>query len=168
MLPLYHHPVRFASFFCPLAARSGGLRPRGSKRDSGVELFGLCVSFARPPIPAMIPPATTAAPTKTKTFEITQLDEVPAVKCPCGFSRRAFATPDNPVATIHMVDIQTDAQTHYHKKLTEIYLILEVEGEGFMELDGQLYPVKPMTSILIKPGCRHRAVGKMKIVNIPV
>ena len=28
--------------------------------------------------------------------------------------------------------------------------------------------VKPMTSILIKPGCRHRAVGKMKIVNIPV
>jgi len=67
-----------------------------------------------------------------------------------------------------MVDIQTDAQTHYHTKLTEIYLILEVEGEGFMELDGQLYPVKPMTTILIKPGCRHRAVGKMKIVNIPV
>lgn len=117
----------------------------------------------------MIPPATAAAPATTKKlFAITQLDEVPAVKCPCGFSRRAFATPDNPVATIHLVDIQTDAQTHYHKKLTEIYLILEVEGEGFMELDGELYPVKPLTSILIKPGCRHRAVGKMKIVNIPV
>ena len=115
----------------------------------------------------MTPPASTTTPVTTKKlFEIAQLDEVPAVKCPCGFSRRAFATPDNPVATIHMVDIQTDAQTHYHKKLTEIYLILE--GEGFMELDGQLYPVKPMTSILIKPGCRHRAVGKMKIVNIPV
>src|SRR5882672_8898126 len=118
----------------------------------------------------MIPPASTpSAPTRTMPkFEITQLDDVPAVKCPCGFSRRAFATPDNPVATIHLVDIQTDAQTHYHKKLTEIYLILEVEGEGFMELDGELFPVKPMTSILIKPGCRHRAVGKMKIVNIPV
>ncbi len=97
---------------------------------------------------------------------IAQLDEIPAVQCPCGFSRRAFATPDNPVATIHMVDIQTDAQTHYHKKLTEIYLILE--GEGFMELDGELHPVKPMSTIFIKPGCRHRAVGKMKIVNIPV
>lgn len=109
---------------------------------------------------------TTAVPTKTKQFEITQLDAVPAVKCPCGFSRRAFVSPDNPVATIHLVDIQTDAQTHYHKKLTEIYLILE--GEGFMELDGELHPVKPMTTILIKPGCRHRAVGKMKIVNIPV
>jgi mannose-6-phosphate isomerase-like protein (cupin superfamily) len=50
--------------------------------------------------------------------------------------------------------------------MTEIYLILE--GEGFMELDGELIPVNPMTSIFIKPGCRHRAVGKMRIVNIPV
>ena len=101
-----------------------------------------------------------------KKFVIAQLDAVPALKCPCGFSRRAFVSSDNPVATIHLVDMQTDAQMHYHKKLTEIYLILE--GEGFMELDGKRYPVKPMTSILIKPGCRHRAVGKMKIVNIPV
>ena len=54
----------------------------------------------------------------------------------------------------------------YHKKLTEIYLI--IEGEGFMELDGELIPVKPLTAIFIKPGCRHRAVGKMRIVNIPI
>ncbi len=101
-----------------------------------------------------------------KKFVIAQLDALAAVTCPCGFSRRAFVSPDNPVATIHLVDIQTDAQTHCHKKLTEIYLILE--GKGFMELDGKRYAVKPMTSILIKPGCRHRAVGKMRIVNIPV
>jgi hypothetical protein len=37
-----------------------------------------------------------------------------------------------------------------------------------MELDGERFAVKPMTSILIKPGCRHRAVGNMKIVNIPI
>jgi len=104
--------------------------------------------------------------TTGKNYMIAQLDEIEAVKCPCGFSRRAFVSPDNPVATIHMVDIQTDARTHYHKKLTEIYLILE--GEGYMELDGEMIPVKPLTSILIKPGCRHRAVGTMKIVNIPV
>ena len=97
---------------------------------------------------------------------ITQLDQVPPVRCPCGFTRRAFATPENQTATIHLVDIQADAQTHYHKKLTEIYLVLE--GEGFMELDGELFPVKPMTTIFIKPGCRHRAIGKLKIVNIPV
>jgi mannose-6-phosphate isomerase-like protein (cupin superfamily) len=97
---------------------------------------------------------------------ISQMDEIDAVKCPCGFSRRAFVSPDNDVATLHVVDIQEDAQTHYHKKLTEIYLILE--GEGFMELDGEMIPVKPLTSIFIKPGCRHRAVGQMKIVNIPI
>ena len=50
--------------------------------------------------------------------------------------------------------------------MTEIYLILE--GEGHVELDGELYPVKPMSTILIKPGCRHRAIGQLKIVNIPV
>ncbi len=97
---------------------------------------------------------------------IAQLDEIEPVECPCGFSRRAFVSPDNPVATIHMVDIAEDARAHYHKKLTEIYLVLE--GEGFMELDGQQIAVKPLTAIFIKPGCRHRAVGKMRIINIPV
>ena len=95
-----------------------------------------------------------------------QVDEISPQRCPCGFARRAFASPENSVATLHLVDIQEDARTHYHKKLTEIYLVLE--GEGEMELDGKRFPVKPMTSILIKPGCRHRAIGKMKIVNIPI
>ena len=109
-------------------------------------------------------PATSAG--TAPRFLITQLDAVPAVPCPCGDSRRAFVSPDNPVATLHLVDIRQDAQVHYHKQLTEIYLVLE--GEGFMELDGERHPVRPMTAILIKPGCRHRAVGKLRIVNIPV
>ena len=99
-------------------------------------------------------------------FAITHLPDVEAVPCPCGQTKRAFVTPDNPVASIHLVDIKADTATHYHKKMTEIYLILE--GEGHMELDGELHPVKPMTSILIKPGCRHRAIGQMKIVNVPI
>jgi mannose-6-phosphate isomerase-like protein (cupin superfamily) len=99
-------------------------------------------------------------------YMISQLDEIDPLKCPCGITRRAFATSDNALATIHRVDIQEDARTHYHKKLTEIYVVLE--GEGSMELDGQLFPVKPMTSIFIKPGCRHRAVGKMKIINVAI
>jgi mannose-6-phosphate isomerase-like protein (cupin superfamily) len=117
----------------------------------------------------MTPPnAPAAAPAKAakKNFMIAQLDQVPAVKCPCGFARRAFATPDNQVATLHMVDIQQDAQTHYHKKMTEMYVVLE--GEGFIELDGERVPVKPMTAIFIKPGCRHRAIGQLRILNIPV
>jgi len=99
-------------------------------------------------------------------YMIAQLDDIDSVKCPCGFSRRAFVSPDNPAATLHIVDITEDARAHYHKKLTEIYLILE--GAGYMELDGERVAVKPLTAILIKPGCRHRAVGKMRIVNIPI
>lgn len=101
-------------------------------------------------------------------YSIEHFSDIEAVPCPCGMSRRAFVTPDNPVASIHYVDISEDARAHYHKKLTEIYLILETEGEAYMELDGTLHEVKAMTTILIKPGCRHRAVGKMKIVNIPI
>lgn len=106
------------------------------------------------------------AVTSSANFMIAQLDEIEAVPCPCGMTRRAFVTDDNDVATVHMVDIRQDARTHYHKKLTEVYLVLE--GEGEIELDGQRYPVKPMTAIFIRPGCRHRAVGRLRIVNIPI
>ena len=81
-------------------------------------------------------------------------------------SRRAFFTPENVLATTHLVEISEDARTHYHKRLTETYVILE--GEGFLELDGERVPVKPLSTIMIRPGCRHRAVGKMKVLNFVV
>jgi len=99
-------------------------------------------------------------------FTVAQMDQLPGVPCPCGSSARAFLTGDNSAATIHLVTISKDARTHYHKTLTEIYLVLE--GEGFLELDGVKVPLKPMTSVLIKPGCRHRAVGNLKIINVAV
>lgn len=37
-----------------------------------------------------------------------------------------------------------------------------------MELDGQRVPVGPGSSILIRPGCRHRAVGSLTILNMPI
>ena len=60
-------------------------------------------------------------------FMIAQLDAVPGVDCPCGVARRAFATPDNTLASVHLTDITADARTHYHKGMTEIYVILEGE-----------------------------------------
>lgn len=99
-------------------------------------------------------------------FSLAQLDEIPATRCPCGWARRAFADSPGNVASVHVVDIESDSRTHYHKRMTEIYLVLE--GEGQMELDGELVPVKPMTAIYIPPGCRHRALGKLKIINIPI
>ena len=104
---------------------------------------------------------------KTNNHTIAQLDSIPAVPCPCGQARRAFGDEPEQLATLHLVDIKTDASTHYHKRMTEIYVVLE--GEGEIELDGERFPVKPMTSVMIKPGCRHRAIGtNMRILNIPI
>ncbi len=101
-----------------------------------------------------------------KGYLVAQLDEISPVPCPCGESRRAFAIPGNAAASVHLVDISKEAQTHYHKKLTEIYVVLE--GEGHLELDRERVPVRPGTAVLIRPGTRHRAVGKLKILNISV
>ena len=90
-------------------------------------------------------------------YQIAQLDEAPVQRCPCGFTQRVFAGQPENAASLHLVDIQADSQTHYHRRMTELYLVLE--GEGQMELDGKLFPVKPMTAIYIRPGCRHRAIG---------
>jgi quercetin dioxygenase-like cupin family protein len=99
-------------------------------------------------------------------YLLAQLDQINPLSCPCGFTRRAFGFPDTDVASVHLVEIQADARVHYHKRLTEIYLVLE--GQGQVELDGQLFPVKPLTAICIRPGCRHRAVGKMRIANLVI
>jgi mannose-6-phosphate isomerase-like protein (cupin superfamily) len=99
-------------------------------------------------------------------FLIAQLDEIDPMRCPCGVTRRAFASAENGVASVHQVDIQQDSKTHYHKKMTEIYIVLE--GHGIIELDDQQFPIKPMSSILIRPGCRHRAVGQLKIINVAI
>jgi mannose-6-phosphate isomerase-like protein (cupin superfamily) len=99
-------------------------------------------------------------------YLLAQLDQIPPVRCPCGFARRAFAGEPGSAASVHLVEIEQDARTHYHKRSTEIYLVLE--GEGHLELDGELVAVKPMTVVYIKPGCRHRAVGRLRLVNIPV
>jgi mannose-6-phosphate isomerase-like protein (cupin superfamily) len=101
-----------------------------------------------------------------KGYLVAQLDELPPVRCPCGTARRAFGAPENRVASLHLVDIAVDAEAHYHRELTEIYYVLE--GEGHLEIDGDRVPLRPGTAVLIRPGARHRAVGKLRILNIPV
>lgn len=99
-------------------------------------------------------------------YAVAQLDELPPIPCPCGQARRAFKEPWNTLATVHLTDIHADAKLHYHKKMTEIYIVLE--GEGYLELDGEKIPLKPMTSVMIRPGCVHRAVGNLRIINVPM
>lgn len=95
------------------------------------------------------------------SYLVAQLDELAPIACPCGLTRRAFTDDPEQRASLHLLSVQEDAQVHYHKKITELYLILE--GEGYMELDGKRVPVRPFSAILIKPGCRHRAVGNMRV-----
>jgi quercetin dioxygenase-like cupin family protein len=99
-------------------------------------------------------------------FAIAHLSELPPVDCPCGQARRAFVEEADGVASLHMVEISADARAHYHRRMTEMYYILE--GTGEVELDGQRHPVRPGDAILIKPGCRHRAIGKLRVLNVPV
>ena len=98
-------------------------------------------------------------------YTIARMDEISPVDCPCGSSRRALVSPDNPTATMHRVDISADpskAPPHYHKRLTEMYFVLA--GVGHIELDGEPFDLAPGTAVLIKPLCRHRAVGEMQIL----
>jgi mannose-6-phosphate isomerase-like protein (cupin superfamily) len=101
-----------------------------------------------------------------KRFAIARLAELPPVDCPCGQARRAFVEEADGVASMHVVDISADARAHYHKRMTEMYYILD--GIGEIELDGERHPVSPGDAILIKPGCRHRAIGKLRVLNVPV
>jgi quercetin dioxygenase-like cupin family protein len=99
---------------------------------------------------------------------IVDLAALEAIRCPCGWAKRAFGeVPDAP-ASLHLVEIQDDARTHYHTSHTEIYYILECPADAALELDGQCHPVTPGQAILIRPGVRHRAASPMRILNIVI
>jgi mannose-6-phosphate isomerase-like protein (cupin superfamily) len=103
-----------------------------------------------------------------KQYIVVDFDQVPSVACPCGTAQRALAdAPDYP-ATIHRTTITGTAQTHYHRRLTETYFIIECEPGAALELDGDQVPLKPGMCVLIPPGVHHRAVGRMTILNIVI
>ena len=96
--------------------------------------------------------------------EIVDFAEIPPTPCPCGQARRAFEkVPDFP-GTVHVTDISEDARLHYHETLTETYFFLECEADAQMQLNEQTIPVRQGMSILIRPGVRHRAIGRMKVL----
>jgi mannose-6-phosphate isomerase-like protein (cupin superfamily) len=105
-------------------------------------------------------------PNETEPYSVVELQELEPVPCPCGTARRAFADDEDGVASLHVVDIREDASAHYHQRLTEIYYVLE--GTGEVELNGKRIPVRPGTAVKIRPGCRHRAIGPLRIVNVVV
>src|SRR5688500_9888394 len=83
---------------------------------------------------------------------VADLTAIPAVRCPCGLARRAFADVPGAPASVHRVDISEDARTHYHKAQTETYYVLECEPGAAVELDGEAVPVRPGVAVMIPPG----------------
>lgn len=98
--------------------------------------------------------------------KIVDFAELQGVACPCGTARRAFADVPEFPGTVHVTQVKLDAERHYHKRLTETYFILECGPEARMELDGETVPVKPGVCVLIPPGVRHRALGRMKVLIV--
>lgn len=86
--------------------------------------------------------------------------------CPCGTTQRAFGDVPEYPGTIHLTRISEDAQMHYHKRLTETYYFLECGPSAVMQLDGEMVPVRAGMCVMIPPGVRHRAIGKMTVLNI--
>ena len=99
-------------------------------------------------------------------YQVVHLADLPAVPCPCGSAKRAFGEASDGVASMHIVEIKEDSELHYHKRMTEFYYVLE--GKGYIELDGRRLKVGPGSAVMIKPLCRHRAIGQLKILNVPV
>ena len=101
-------------------------------------------------------------------FRIAVLDEIDATACPCGLARRAFADLPGGPASVHLVEVRADAAVHYHTSHTEIYVVLKCADHAAVELDGERHVVRRMTALLIPPGVRHRALGRMKILNVVI
>lgn len=71
----------------------------------------------------------------------------------------------NVAAWVHTVDID-GAREHYHKTGTEIYYVLE--GEGNVVLDGVEHPLYKGSIVHIPPGVVHGARGRMRVLVVGI
>jgi mannose-6-phosphate isomerase-like protein (cupin superfamily) len=102
----------------------------------------------------------------SQDYEIVDFSQIPGVACPCGTARRAFADVADFPGTVHVTEISSNARLHYHKTLIETYYFLECNTEAQIQLEDRLIPVHPGMCVMIRPGVRHRAVGRMKVLII--
>ena len=99
-------------------------------------------------------------------FRLVDFSNISPVECPCGLARRALYDEPGVPYSLHITEITEEAQVHYHRRTTETYLILECEQKTCLELNGQMVGVQTNTAVVIYPGTRHRAVGKIKVAII--
>lgn len=94
--------------------------------------------------------------------------ETPRERSACGWRDRLISQEDaslEPAAWAHAVDID-GAKPHFHKRSTELYYVLE--GEGQVVLDGVEHQVKKGSMVHIPPGVVHSAVGRMRVLVVGI
>lgn len=104
--------------------------------------------------------------TTQRSYEIVDFAALTGVPCPCGTSRRGLADVADFPGSLHQVEISADARLHYHKRLTELYYILQCAPDAQMQLDDERIDLRPGMAVLVRPGVRHRAIGRMTILNL--
>lgn len=92
----------------------------------------------------------------------------PRERSGCGWRDRLISHEDaglNPAAWVHAVDIE-GAKPHYHKRATELYYVLD--GEGDVVLDGEAHAVRKGSVVHIPPGVVHGARGRMRVLVVGI
>ena len=92
-----------------------------------------------------------------KGYLVRHVKDAPTVRSECGASTRPLTYPESEVCNVHVAFI-TNSTKHYHKNTTEVYYILE--GQGKMEMNGDVIDVEPGLVIYIEPYTRHRLWSK--------
>jgi len=107
-----------------------------------------------------------SAADKSDKYVVRQLEDIDEARSTCGFRKALFTSEDSDALSVSVLRID-DSSKHYHNDTYETYFVLE--GEGQLELNDDIVPLKPGTAVLIKPGVRHTARGKVTalIVGTP-
>jgi len=101
-------------------------------------------------------------------YALVDFDDVPAIDCLCGEARRAFADIPFSPGTIHRTEITGEATPHVHRRLTEIYYVLESSPNARLRLDDEEIEMPVGRCVVIPPGTVHAARGPLTILNIVV
>lgn len=91
-----------------------------------------------------------------RKYVVRQVSDLGEVRSTCGFRRSLFTEDDGAGFSVSLLRI-ADSRAHYHRATWETYYVLD--GEGELELDGDIVPLSPGTAVLIPPGVRHTARG---------
>ena len=100
-----------------------------------------------------------------KRYEVRRLSDIEKERSTCGYRQRVFSREDDTPAFMHVVRI-SESKTHYHKRATEFYYVLE--GDGTMTVDGETFPIGPGTVVKLDPESVHSSVGDMLVLVIGV